>query len=152
MNSFKRKRKQASYRLVKFWLNNRDVKQQKTIVFLNYLTNIIERNKWSKKKFYGISCNLVKKGNHYSKVIYLLSKKYQKNIDENFFNEQIRYFILKYKIKDKTLMNFVNKSEINIKSNDYESAEKINQLESLIVIYTAIELFCPLDLIFFKIK
>jgi hypothetical protein len=93
-----------------------------------------------------------KTSNYISRIMYLLSQKFRKNIDENFLNEQIKYMILKNKIHQKSIVNFVKDSEIEIHAKDYESENKIEKLETLIKFYRAIELFCPLDLYFFKIK
>lgn len=93
-----------------------------------------------------------KTSNYISRIMYLLSQKFRKRIDEKFLNEQIKYMILKNKIHQKSIINFVKDSEIEINVNDYESENKIEKLERLVKLYRAIELFCPLDLYFFKIK
>lgn len=91
-----------------------------------------------------------KTSNYISRIMYLLSQKFKKKVDERFLNEQIRYMILKNKIHQKSVIAFVKESEIDIDIDDYNSENKINNLESLIKVYRTIELFSPLDFHFFK--
>ena len=88
----------------------------------------------------------------FSEVLYLLSQKYHKNIDERFLNEQIKHFVLKNKITNKNILNLVSDNNIEIDQNEFDKKNKIRKRERLLKLYMAIEMFYPLDLIFFKRK
>lgn len=121
---------------------------------LRKLSDIVELQIGRKQTAFDLlKTNLKNKTSNYiSRIMYLLSQKFRKKIDEKFLNEQIKYMILKNKIHQKSIINFVKDSEIEINEKDYESENKIEKLEHLVKLYRAIELFCPLDLYFFKIK
>lgn len=87
-----------------------------------------------------------------ARIMFLLSKKFNKVIDEKFLNEQIKFLVLKNNIKNPSLLRMISDSEINIQNDDYGKEGKIYKLEKLLQIYCAIELFCPIDIYFYKIK
>ena len=113
------------------------------------MKNKIENN--ISNKFENKIRNINKK-KRFSQVLYLLSQKYQKNIDERFLNEQIKHFVLKNKIKNKNILNLVSDNNIEIKEDEFNKLNQINKREKLLNLYMAIEMFYPLDLIFFKKK
>lgn len=120
---------------------------------LEKIHTIVEENYLVKREFF----NKIRQNNHDSKknfvarIFHLLSKKYKKKIDESFINEQIKFYILKEKIQDQNLLNFVNDTQsIKVDKEEYCKERKINNMEKRIRLYLAIELFYPLDLTFQK--
>lgn len=87
-----------------------------------------------------------------SRIMFLLSKKFNKQIDENFLNEQIRCLILRHKITDQNLLSVVSDNNIQISLDEFHMQGKISKMEKLVKIYCSLELFYPLDLSFHKLK
>ena len=86
-----------------------------------------------------------------SKIFYLLSKKYKHSVDENFINDQIKYYIIKENITDPGLLNYVNDTEsIKIDRGECKESYKNKRLEQRLKLYLSIELFYPLDAIYHK--
>lgn len=87
-----------------------------------------------------------------SRILFLLSKKFKKKIDENFLNEQIRFTILRNNIKNSSILNVISDNDIVIEKGEFGEQTKISKMEKLIKIYSGIELFCPLDIIFYNVQ
>lgn len=87
-----------------------------------------------------------------SRILFLLSKKFKKRIDENFLNEQIRFTILRNNIKNSSILNVISDNDIVIEKGEFGEQTKISKMEKLIKIYSGIELFCPLDIIFYNVQ
>lgn len=86
-----------------------------------------------------------------SKIFHLLSKKYGQRVDENFINEQIRYYVIKERIADPGLLSYINDAErINVSTEEFKKGSNANQLEKSLKLYLSFELFYPLDVIFSK--
>lgn len=127
--------------------------KEKETLFFSKLHSILEEEIFAKNEFFRrlIENRDNSKTNQISRIFHLLSKKYKQKVDENFINEQIKYYILKEKIKNQNLIDFVNNTQaIKVDKGEFEKDNKINKMEKRIKLYLAIELFYPLDLTFHK--
>ena len=151
---YKHKQKFTTKLILKDWITQRNRKQKKTKQFFYVIIDIMENRISMKKEVFDrikMNTKLTKK-EYTSKIMFLLSKKFKKNIDKSFFTDQIRFFILKNRISDNKIIDLVKKNDINIKNSEYSSDKTIEDLKKSIQLYLCIELFMPMDLIFIKTK
>lgn len=87
-----------------------------------------------------------------SKIMYLLSKKFKRKIDDKFLSEQIKLLILKNNIHNPSILDLLKQTEIQVSSEEYGQSENIENTESLLQIFAAIELFYPTEMYVMKIK
>lgn len=127
--------------------------EEKLMIFCNTLELLI-KNQISYKKLFLSKIKQItvdKQKIFISRIFHLLSKKYKHKVDENFINEQIKYYIVKEKIYDEGLLSFINNTQnIRVDRDEFEEGYKSTQLEKRLRLYLSIELFFPLDSIFNK--
>lgn len=111
-----------------------------------------ERTSALKFAFFQLKASEDENGNAISNILLLLSKKFRKTVDSDCLNEQIKLLILQNDIRSPALLHMLQQSEVSIQPADFGKKEEIKRLQSLLRLYASIELFCPLDIAFFRVK